>query len=129
MIKIQFSQAAQENIDETGSDVEADLAALRSGENTPESLLAHCLNQADEDREQGWREYVAALAAATTVELHLIASAPSHSDRHMNPDATARLLGTYPNAFEARSAGRAYLRQHDGAWLQIQGEQIEDVTL
>ena len=61
---IQFTKAAQENIDETGCDVEADLAALRSGAHTRESLLAHCLDGADPDREEGWREYVEALVAA-----------------------------------------------------------------
>ena len=64
--------------------------------------------------------------------LHLIASTPSDGDRHVNPDATAKILGTYEDAFEARSAGRAYLRQRPAAWLQIddgQGGAVEDVTL
>jgi len=67
-----------------------------------------------------------------TTTLHLIASAPSHGDRHVDPDATARTLGTYGDATEARSAGRAYLREHPTAWLQIddgQGGAVEDVTL
>lgn len=44
-----------------------DLDALWRCEITPAELLAACLNQADPDREQGWREYVAALAAEPTV--------------------------------------------------------------
>lgn len=59
---IKFTAAALENINETSADVDADLAALRSGEITRESLLAHCLNGADPDRVQGWNDYVAALA-------------------------------------------------------------------
>lgn len=64
MTKIQLTTAAQENIDETGCDPAADLAALRTGEHTRESLLAHCLDGADDNRVQGWEEYVDALCAA-----------------------------------------------------------------
>ncbi len=60
---IKLSQAAQANVDETGADPLADVAALRSGEHTSESLLAHCLNGADSDRRRGWREYVASVTA------------------------------------------------------------------
>ena len=61
---IKFSHAAQTNIEETGADVAADLSALADGSHTRESLLAHCLDGADADREQGWREYVDALVEA-----------------------------------------------------------------
>lgn len=61
---VTFTRAAAENIRETGCDVAADLAALRRGQQTPEGLLAHCLDGADEDRVQGWRDYVDALVAA-----------------------------------------------------------------
>lgn len=64
MTKIQFTTAAQENVNETGCDPEVDIAALRSGEHTRESLLKHCLDGADDDRVQGWEEYVDALCAA-----------------------------------------------------------------
>lgn len=70
-----------------------------------------------------------------TSQLHLIASTPSHGDRHVNADATARILGTWENdesRVDARSAGRAYLRQNPSAWLQIddgKGGGVEDVTL
>lgn len=63
-MSIKFSKAAQENIDETSTDVAADLAALRSGQHTRESLLAHCLDGADDDRAEGWRDYVSALCDA-----------------------------------------------------------------
>jgi hypothetical protein len=67
VMAIQFSPAAQANVDETGSDVAADIAALRSRAHTRESLLAHCLDGADEDRAEGWREYVAAVCEAAGV--------------------------------------------------------------
>lgn len=62
---IKFTAAALENINETGADVAGDLAALRSGEHTAESLLAFCLDGADDDRAEGWRDYVSALVAAS----------------------------------------------------------------
>lgn len=52
------------NIDETGASPLDDLAQLRSGAQTAASLLEHCLDGADEDRVEGWREYVAALVEA-----------------------------------------------------------------
>lgn len=56
-----FSAASLENIQETGCDVQADLTALVQGSTTEDALLEHCLDGADEDRETGWREYVAEL--------------------------------------------------------------------
>lgn len=44
--------------------VAADLAALREGKHTAESLLAYCLDGADEAEAEGWREYVEAVVAA-----------------------------------------------------------------
>lgn len=61
---LNFTRAALKNINETGTDVAADLADIRSGEHTAASLLAECLYGADPDREQGWRDYVSAVAAA-----------------------------------------------------------------
>jgi hypothetical protein len=55
---LRFSRAALESIFETGIDPRADIAALRAGTHTEASLLAHCLDGADEDREEGWRDYV-----------------------------------------------------------------------
>lgn len=62
MTKPNFTTAALENINETGTDWEADLARLNSGEVTRDELLAECLDGADADREQGWEDYVQALA-------------------------------------------------------------------
>lgn len=59
-----FTPAALANIQETGCDPNADVAALRSGQYSIASLLTHCLDGADADREQGWRDYVSALADA-----------------------------------------------------------------
>ena len=53
--------------------------------------------------------------------LHLIATHPSHVDLHVDP-VNPRVLGVYVNESAALVAGRYYLREHPGAWLQIQGE-------
>jgi hypothetical protein len=37
---------------------------MRHGSITAESLLAHCLDGADADRADGWRDYVAAVVEA-----------------------------------------------------------------
>lgn len=59
-----FTTATLANLEETGTDWREDLAALRSGETTESALLELCLDGADDDRVDGWREYVAALVAA-----------------------------------------------------------------
>jgi hypothetical protein len=59
-----FTDAALANIDETSANWAEDLGALRGGKHSAESLLAHCLEGAEDDRVQGWRDYVAALIAA-----------------------------------------------------------------
>lgn len=59
-----LSYAAMRVIEETRVDVAADLAALVTGEHTAETLLTHCLDGADLDREQGWHDYVDALVTA-----------------------------------------------------------------
>lgn len=56
-----MSVAARENMTEAGltvRDVCADVDAIRSGAHTRESLLAFCMSGADEDRAQGWADYV-----------------------------------------------------------------------
>lgn len=62
MFEPDFTDAALENIAETGADWAHDLERLRDGM-TESDLLALCLEGADADREQGWREYVETLAA------------------------------------------------------------------
>jgi hypothetical protein len=63
---VEMTAAAAECVRETGADVAADVASLRSGEHTAESLLVYCLDGADDDRADGWREYVAAVVAVAT---------------------------------------------------------------
>jgi hypothetical protein len=66
---VELSRAAAECIEQMAAPaaaVAADLDALRSGKRTAETLLAHCLDGADEDREEGWREYVDALVDAVS---------------------------------------------------------------
>jgi len=61
---VTMTSSAAANVAETGTDVAADLAALRAGTTTRRALLAECLDGADEDRIEGWREYVEALSLA-----------------------------------------------------------------
>jgi hypothetical protein len=60
---IQFSQAAQQNIEEAGCDPTADLAEIKRCGTTRDEFLQFCLNGADRDRVQGWHDYVDALFA------------------------------------------------------------------
>ena len=70
---VQMSEAAAECVRETSADVAADVAAIRyeiarSGVEIAESnLRAHCLDGADDDRVDGWLEYVAAVMSAAQV--------------------------------------------------------------
>jgi hypothetical protein len=54
----EFSQAALENIEETDCDALEDLAKICDGRLNSETLLLACLDGADDDRVQGWRDYV-----------------------------------------------------------------------
>ena len=56
-----FTRAALENIEETNANWRVDLARLRDGSLTAAALLEFCLDGAEPDREQGWREYVSTL--------------------------------------------------------------------
>jgi hypothetical protein len=69
-------------------------------------------------------------ATSRVYVLHLIASKPSQGDVHVNPDATAQILGEYATRDEAHRAGRRYLRDNPSAWVQVQlpGEDGEDVS-
>lgn len=63
--RFKFSDAALEAIEEMDADFEADAAQIADGRLTREALLVHCLNGAEPDREQGWRDYVDAIVAAS----------------------------------------------------------------
>lgn len=63
-LRIRMTPAAIANAEETGADIHAHWMLLRGGLVSPEGLLAHCLDGADPDREEGWRDYVSAIAAA-----------------------------------------------------------------
>jgi hypothetical protein len=67
MTSITFTAAATTNLIETGVDWASDWRALKAGETTPEALLEDCLAGADEDRAEGWREYVGTLEALLDV--------------------------------------------------------------
>lgn len=67
---VHMTEAAAECVRETSVDVDVDVAAIRveigrSGiEAAERNLRAHCLDGADDDRVDGWLEYVAAIMAA-----------------------------------------------------------------
>lgn len=65
---LRLSNAALENVEETGIDPMSDVARLRAGEVTEDDLLAECLDGADDDRVQGWREYVDAVVAYVSLD-------------------------------------------------------------
>lgn len=60
---LHLSNAALENVEETGIDPMSDVARLRAGEVTREALLDECLDGADDDRVQGWNDYVDAVVS------------------------------------------------------------------
>lgn len=57
-----FTSDALLNIEETDADVLGDLAKVRDGSLSLENLLLACLDGADDDRVQGWRDYVVEIA-------------------------------------------------------------------
>jgi hypothetical protein len=64
-LSVSFSKPAVENIEESNLDWGEGLLALQSGRMDPESLLQNCLEGSDEDRTQGWRDYVTNLTSAS----------------------------------------------------------------
>ena len=62
---IPMSERAADNVTYTGCDVAHDLASLRSGACTELDLLNYCLEEADQARVEGWRDYVEALVRAS----------------------------------------------------------------
>ena len=83
-----FTAAALDNIEEAAGVemIDDDLALIKSGSRTPESLLEICLLGAEPDREQGWRDYVAGVFALAQHRAEIIeADEPrewSFSDDH-----------------------------------------------
>lgn len=51
-----MSEAAASNVQETGTDVTADIARIGAGNVSRDDLLVECLSGSDADREQGWRD-------------------------------------------------------------------------
>lgn len=103
---VTMSAAAAENVAECAVDVAADVASLLYGSTTPEVLLAECLDGADADREQGWREYVEAVGALLVRRADALALIPQ---RHCSGDvAYVEATETLVRHADARSltAGR-----------------------
>lgn len=64
MTLFNFSDAALDAIAETRCDPAEDLQALIEGTHSPSSLWGHCIDGADEDRIEGWRDYFSEVIAA-----------------------------------------------------------------
>ena len=65
-----MSRAARINLEETGmleddiqTDIRAHILSITQGDVSPYRLLDRCLDGADEDRHQGWRDYVDYISA------------------------------------------------------------------
>lgn len=103
---VTMTAAAAENVAECAVNVAGDVASLLRGSTTPEALLAECLDGADSDREQGWREYVEAVGALLVRRADALALIPQ---RHCNGDvAYVEATEMLVNDADARSltAGR-----------------------
>lgn len=68
---VPLTKAAAENLQAVAAtkaaqaaEVAQDVSALRRGEKTPAQLLAYCLDGAEPEYVQGWRDYVSAIEAA-----------------------------------------------------------------
>lgn len=68
---VELSAAAFENVQSRAVDVGADVSALRYGAHSRDSLLAHYLAGAPDDRAGGWRDYVTAVEAAARIKTHV----------------------------------------------------------
>jgi hypothetical protein len=58
---LELSPAAQANVDQTGVNPERDVDAVRRGDHTRQTLLDQYIDNAEDDRVQGWRDYVDAI--------------------------------------------------------------------
>jgi len=111
---IKLSTAAQQNVDETGISPNEDVRRLRVEELTPEDLLEECLRGADEDRVQGWTEYVDAVVAA--------ASAPASQTTRIildNGGGITLQLGAWAHSYDGGTKDIARRAATDiRAWLE-----------
>ena len=82
MTQFKFSHDALSSIEETGCDPDADLQALVTGTQTPAGLWAHCVDGADDDRLDGWKDYfsevIIAYEAATGADVDVDAIYEAH---------------------------------------------------
>jgi hypothetical protein len=63
-----MSDAAADNVMETGIDVRADVDRIRDRIISRQQLFESCMAGADVDREDGWRDYVEAVCAVADNE-------------------------------------------------------------
>lgn len=63
-----FSAAAIRNIEETGIDPLEDVRRVREMLVSRDALLEECLQGADDDRIDGWQDYVSAICGLASLE-------------------------------------------------------------
>lgn len=111
-------------------DVDSDLAALLSGTLTSEALLERCLDEADDDRVDGWRDYVSSLAEAAGVAfpLYRIETRPADSaDAHAwTTDGIGDPDIRYETADEAWDTITA-LQGYGGGWASAQFRVVDSL--
>ena len=118
---VKFTAAALENIAECGIDdteIQADVRNLSTGDTTEAKLLARCLNGADADRVEGWRDYVSAVAiAAGATTSTLFTLSVDHQGNTIDVES-----GTLEGlAEELTSVG------YDGPWVRVRSPK-DDTT-
>lgn len=111
---VQMSKAAAENVVETGADVQADVAAMRTGAHTRASLLAYCLDGAEDDRADGWREYVSAVVLAAEDP----AAGPERAADEAEDEPAEPHCTESEHAWEPEQSG---CRENPGVWGSSRG--------
>lgn len=78
-ITMNWTNAAMSVARETGlslNEIAGDIGRISDGRDTRQDLLARCLDGADEDRVQGWTEYVDAVVDAATAPVQGVRVGP-----------------------------------------------------
>lgn len=101
-----MTSGAATNVQETNVDVAYDVAELRAGRVTRQTLLAYCLEGVEDTRRAAdWEDYVSAVCLAADVHDHAVAS---EGDAY----GYTRSVGTARTGQEPRAAGGITVTQH-----------------
>ena len=96
-----FTPAAHEASAETGANVEADLQRVLGGGCSRAQLLAHCIDGSDDDRLEGWTDYVDAIFAQAEamwraeIDESIRDAEDAPRDYLITSRSTGAVLGTY----------------------------------